>query len=96
MTKLPTGRHTQEQKSVRKSGHRALRNKSFKSNAKTCVRKFREILDSSNIDEAKKNLSATVRSLDKAAAKGAIHKKKASRLKSRIQKRLNKISLPKT
>ena len=89
MTKLPTGRHTQTMKSAEKNRERYLRNKALRSRAKNFIRKIKDALDNGKIEEAKKLLSEASSYVDKAAVKGAFHKKKASRLKSRISKKIN-------
>ena len=88
MTKLPTGRHTQTIKSAKKNKERALENKSIRSRAKTYVRKIREAVDNGDITEAQKTLPIASKYIDTAVTKGAFHKNKASRLKSRLNKKI--------
>jgi small subunit ribosomal protein S20 len=64
-----------------------LRNKAVKSSLKTSVRKFREAADTGDADEATLAMRTAVRSLDKAASKGVIHKRQAANRKSAIAKR---------
>ena len=90
MTKLPTGRHTQTIKSSKKDKERYLQNKSLRSRTKTYVRKVNDAIASQKTEEAEKLMPEIARYADKAASKGAIHKKKASRLKSRLNKKLNR------
>ena len=63
------------------------RNKAVKSSLKTSVRKFREAADAGDVDEATLAMRTAVRSLDKAASKGVIHKRQAANRKSAIAKR---------
>jgi small subunit ribosomal protein S20 len=63
------------------------RNKAVKSSLKTSVRKFREAADTGDLDEATLAMRTAVRSLDKAASKGVIHKRQAANRKSAIAKR---------
>jgi small subunit ribosomal protein S20 len=63
------------------------RNKAVKSSLKTSVRKFREAADAGDADEATLAMRTAVRSLDKAASKGVIHKRQAANRKSAIAKR---------
>jgi small subunit ribosomal protein S20 len=63
------------------------RNKAVKSSLKTSVRKFREAADTGDVDEATLAMRTAVRSLDKAASKGVIHKRQAANRKSAIAKR---------
>jgi small subunit ribosomal protein S20 len=90
MTKLPTGRHTQTIKSTKKNKERELANKSIRSRAKTFIRKVREAVDNGDITEAQKTLPLASKYIDTAVAKGAFHKNKASRLKSRLTKKIKK------
>lgn len=69
---------------------RTLRNKSYKSSIKTAIKKFEQAVEAGNIDDAKTALNSTEKKLDKAVAKGIVHKNTASRQKSRLTKRLNK------
>jgi small subunit ribosomal protein S20 len=48
------------------------------------LRKFRETVAAKDIDQAQELSRITARLLDKAAAKGVIHKNVAARLKSRM------------
>jgi small subunit ribosomal protein S20 len=89
MTKLPTGRHTQTIKTAKKSKKRYLQNKSLKSRVKTYIRKAYEAVDGNNVEEAKKTTPQTNKFIDQAARKGAIHKNKAARLKSRLDRKIN-------
>ncbi len=89
MTKLPTGRHTQTIKSSKKNKERYLKNKSMRSKAKTYIRKVRDTFDEGNIDQAQNLLSEASKYIDTTASKGAMHKNKAARLKSRLAKKLN-------
>ena len=63
------------------------RNKAVRSSLKTSVRKFREAADAGDVDEATLAMRTAVRSLDKAASKGVIHKRQAANRKSAIAKR---------
>jgi len=61
-----------------------LRNKSTKSALKTHVRKFREAAEAGDAAAAAEYAKAATRALDKAAAKGVIHKNQAANRKSAI------------
>jgi small subunit ribosomal protein S20 len=65
-----------------------MRNKATKSALRTHVRKFREAVEGSNIEEATEALRVASRQLDKAVSKGVIHKNAAANRKSAIAKRL--------
>jgi small subunit ribosomal protein S20 len=67
------------------------RNKAVKSELRTYVRKFREAVDSGNVEVATDALRTASRKLDKAVAKGVIHKNQAANRKSAIAKRLSEL-----
>jgi small subunit ribosomal protein S20 len=48
-------------------------------------------MDAGRLDEARKAVQVAVSALDKAAAKGIIHKNNADRRKSRLMRRLNQM-----
>ena len=64
------------------------RNKSVKSELRTHVRKFREAVESGNVEAATAALQVASRKLDKAVSKGVIHKNQAANRKSAIAKKL--------
>jgi small subunit ribosomal protein S20 len=68
------------------------RNKAVKSELRTYVRKFREAVDSGNVEVATDALRTASRKLDKAVAKGVIHKNQAANRKSAIAKRLSELA----
>jgi len=79
-------------KRVRKIEKQTLRNSMVKSALKTYVKKFETAAASNNKEEAKTTFIRAQKALDMAASKGVIHKNKASRKKSRLQAKLNKLS----
>lgn len=66
-----------------------LRNKMVKSSVRTAMRKFSTVL-ASDAGLAEKELSAVASTLDKAVAKGVMHKNTASRRKARMAKALSR------
>ena len=60
-----------------------------RSRAKTFVRKARLSIDSGDIEAAEAATMRAIVALDKAAQKGAVHKRNAARRKSRLLRRLN-------
>lgn len=66
-----------------------MRNNIVKTSIKTAIKKFEKAITDGNIEEAEKNLINAVSKLDKAAAKGVIHKNTAARKKSSLYKKLN-------
>lgn len=65
-----------------------LRNQSVKSELKTYVRRVREAVEAGDKEAALTHLYAASRKLDKAAAKGVIHKNQAANRKSKLAKRV--------
>ncbi len=76
-------------KRLRSSERRRLHNRVFRGQARTAVRKARSLMDKGSIEEAREAVQVATRALDKAAAKGVIHKNNAARRKSRLMQQLN-------
>jgi small subunit ribosomal protein S20 len=68
-----------------------LRNKSAKSEIKTRI-KTAVAAASAGADTSAEDLRIAVKRLDKAAARGIIHKNQASKRKSRLARRINAIN----
>ncbi len=81
--------HKSAEKRARQSDRRKAANKELKSRMKTVVKAAREEKDKEKAAAALKQASAT---LDKLAAKGIIHKNKAANQKSKLTKRVNKLT----
>ncbi|MFN3194904.1 MAG: 30S ribosomal protein S20 [Chlorobiota bacterium] len=75
--------HQSAVKRNRQSKKRNLYNREYKKQVKVAVRAVRE---STDYESGMKNLSDAVKVLDRASAKGIIHKNNASRRKSRLSK----------
>jgi small subunit ribosomal protein S20 len=75
-------------KRVKVTEKKNLRNRMIKSAMKTQIKKFETAVSANEADV--KLLSATQGAVDKAAAKGVIHKNAANRKKARLAKRLAK------
>jgi small subunit ribosomal protein S20 len=76
-------------KRVRQNTKRKLINRARKSQVKTQIKHFEDVLSSGNIDKAKEQFAAIARKLDKTASTSTMHKKTAARKKSRLAKKLN-------
>ena len=68
------------------------RNKAVKSELRTHVRKFREAVETGNVEAAASALQVASRKLDKAVSKGVIHKNQAANRKSAIAKKLAELA----
>lgn len=77
-------------KALRQANKRASRNKARASKVDSLRRQFRLLLDAGKTDDAKKLLSSLYAELDKATKHNIVKKNAASRVKSRLTKRLNK------
>jgi len=67
----------------------ALRNAPVKTSVRTSIRKFIETVSK---EDAALELKKAVVAIDKAVSKGVLHKNAAARKKSRLTKRLNRMS----
>lgn len=67
---------------------RRQRNRVFRGRARTYVKKARLTIESGELDNARSETLEAIRTLDKAAEKGIIHKNNAARRKSRLMKLL--------
>jgi small subunit ribosomal protein S20 len=75
-------------KRIRQNEKRRMRNKVWRNRARTTVREARTAIDSGDREAAENATLIAIEQLDKAASKGVIHNKNASRRKSRLMKRL--------
>ena len=75
-------------KQMRVAERRRVRNRTVKSAVKTFIRKAESTIAAS-VDEAQAQVVQAIKSLDKAATKGILHKRNAARRKSRLMKKLN-------
>ncbi len=71
---------------MRVTDRRTEKNKVTKGIFRSAIKKTREAVSAGNIDEAKKWLKSSIKSLDKAAQKKVIKKNTAARKKSRLNK----------
>ena len=84
---MPVSRSVKKQ--LRVAERRQLRNKPFRSRAKTNITKAERLIFSGELGLAQEAVVAAISSLDKAAEKGIIHPNNAARRKSRLIKKLN-------
>jgi len=83
--------HKSALKRARQNEIRRLRNKSVKTKTKNIVKDVRLSVTESSKEEALKKLDMAKSDIDRAAQKGVIHKKTASRKISRLSKLVNAI-----
>ena len=79
-------------KEIRKAKKRYPRNIKIASELKTVIRKYDLLLAEKKLDQAKEFLKEVSSKLNKAAAKGIIHKNAASRKISRLSKKLRRLA----
>ena len=70
---------------------KTLQNKMFKTQLKTDIKKYQAALAAGDTALAQENYKIAVKKIDKAAARGIIHKNAAARKKSQFTKSLNNI-----
>lgn len=75
-------------KRQRTNEERRIRNRAVKSAIKTQVKKVTAAVTAGKVDEGEAALRLATKRLDRAAAKGVIHKNAAARTKSRLSARL--------
>lgn len=80
------------ERSVKTDAERRARNFAVRSTIKTVSRKVLESVTAGNSDEAKALMVKASRTIDKAAAKGVVHKNSAARKKSRLARKLNALA----
>lgn len=76
-------------KRIRQNEKRRARNRSRRSALKNVLREANEVLLHGSGEDVVKHVRRTGQALDKAAAKGTIHRNAAARRKSRLAKRAN-------
>ena len=76
-------------KRVRQNLKRHAHNRARKLQIKEQIKHFTTALGSGDLGKAQEALRKTTQQLDKVAAKGTIHRKTASRKRSRLARRLN-------
>ena len=80
----------QQKKRVLTNEKRRQRNQAVRSHVRTEIRKFNELLEAGQLEEAGTQLRVASRSLDKAVTKGVYHRNNAANKKSNMAKAYNK------
>ena len=84
--------HKSALKRDRQSQQRRLRNRHNRTQVKNVIRKINEALAAQSVEDAQEALRFAIPVIDRAAVKGAIHKKNASRKVSRLTRKVNSLS----
>jgi small subunit ribosomal protein S20 len=82
--------HPSALKRHRQSEKRRLRNRGIKTKLKNLVRQVREAVATPNAEASTKGLAVAARALDKAVAKGVLHRNNASRRISRLARAVSR------
>ncbi len=80
------------EKRIRVSERRRLRNRPFRSAARTYVKKAELLIAAGNQAAAQEAVLVATSTLDRVCSKGVIHKNNAARRKSRLMKKFNALS----
>jgi small subunit ribosomal protein S20 len=83
-----------QKKRIITNERRRVRNKGVRTALRTYIKRFRQSVDSGNLDEATEALKVASRALDRAASKGVIHRNNAANRKSELTRRLNAAGRP--
>ena len=78
-------------KRVKTNNERTERNRQYKSELRTWIRKVRAAVDAGDAEAAKAALVTASTQLDKAVRKGVIHANQAANKKSALAKRVNSL-----
>jgi small subunit ribosomal protein S20 len=81
--------HKSAIKRIRQNTKRRAYNRTWRSRARTFVKKARVAIGGTDSDMAVEATRAAIQDLDRAASRGVIHKRNAARRKSRLMKQLN-------
>lgn len=77
------------EKRIRVTERRTLRNRRVKSRMRTAIRRFEAAVAEGDTETSATLFEKATSNIDRATAKGVIHKNQASRRKARLAKRLN-------
>lgn len=83
--------HKSAIKRMRQSEKRRVYNRTYRSRARTFVKRARADLATGDVAAAEESVREAIRDLDKAATRGVLHKRNAARRKSRLMKQLAKL-----
>lgn len=84
--------HKSAIKRIRQNKLRNLRNRYWRSTLRTAVKKVRTAIAAGDAETAQTQLRSAVRTIDRVASKGVIHKNQASRRVARLSKAVSQIS----
>jgi len=79
-------------KRIKITKFKTRRNKIIVSSLRTSIRRFEDSIKAGNMDEAKELYKKVTSVIDKAVAKGTLHKNTAARKKSRLSKKIKSVA----
>ncbi len=80
--------HKSALKRIRSTAKKRIRNRLVISKTRTGIREARNAISAGEVKDARTAVLEAIRTLDKAATKGILHKNNVARRKSRLMKRL--------
>lgn len=80
-----------QKKRIKTNEKARQRNRAYKAELKTAVRRVREAVEANDAEQAQGAARKACKLLDKAAAKGIIHKNQAANRKSGVMNLVNKL-----
>jgi small subunit ribosomal protein S20 len=92
LEKITLANTPQARKRVRQAVKARTRNAAQKSNFRSSIKKVLKSLSEKNKDQSNANFKEAMSIMDKLVIKGLIHKNKAARHKSRLNKHIQKLS----
>ena len=78
-------------KRIRQNVKRRTRNQVARTRARTYIKRARVALEQNSAEVANEAVQLAISEIDRAASKGVIHKRNASRRKSRLMQQLHKM-----
>ena len=83
--------HKSAIKRARQNAKRNLRNRALRSGLRTHLKNYHALLEKKDVAAAEGGLADISKQIDKAVTKGILHRRTASRYKSRLAVALNKL-----
>lgn len=80
--------HASAKKRIRQDAKKRLKNRYYKKTTRSAIKRLRDITDK---EEAKKFLPKVISMMDRLVKNNSWHKNKASNLKSKLTKHINKL-----
>jgi small subunit ribosomal protein S20 len=81
-------------KRLRQNEVRRLRNRSVKSTIRTLIRKVQTAVDANDVETAEQEYRLAAKQLDRAGQRNIIHRNRAARIKSRLQRLIKAAKQP--